>query len=616
VIVSPDICVFHQNGLKTPVILNFVPEIKRAAGVGELVLNNATGDAQGDPLRKYGTRQWYLSWFVLLSLLVFSSARGEEKPLNASPVTVLKSTGTAQSVGGGAPCRGKLHLAVYVSDMGTMDPHFASGSPDRMVADMIFNGLLRYKPGEAPIIEPDLAVSIPEPEMVGGRQVWTFRLRKGVMFHPGPSTGAYELTADDVVFSLRKSADPAHSAYAGEYQGMTFEKLDAYTVRIALDKPVSSILFLPKIADYAGGFIVSKKAVKAMGYEAFKNHPVGTGPFMFESYDPGKRLSLKANKQYFRGRPRLKGVKIYFLPQMAERWDGLLAGEFDVIVGSGEKGWFEKMKQEPHVRLDVHGVGEVITLYLNTSLKPLNDVRVRKAIAYALDRKAFLREFNGIFVEAAYSPVPAHYLPGGMDEKEVTYFHLDYAENLEKARQLLADAGYKDGFSLDLVSSKARIYIVNYEVLRAQLARIGIRCNIKVVSHAEMHKLIRRGAYPLVLYGAWRPNADAYLTRFFHSDSIVVTGARPDTNFSHYEKVDRLIEAARLEIDPQKQINLWKQAQIRILSDVAACPLFQAKQFYVRRDCVEYGHPVKASMALYPQITEKTRFTLGRGVKE
>jgi len=166
------------------------------------------------------------------------------------------------------------------------------------------------------------------------------------------------------------------------------------------------------------------------------------------------------------------------------------------------------------------------------------------------------------------------------------------------------------------VSSKARIYIVNYEVLRAQLARIGIRCNIKVVSHAEMHKLIRRGGYPLVLYGAWRPNADAYLTRFFHSDSIVVTGARPDTNFSHYDKVDRLIEAARLEIDPQKQINLWKQAQIRILSDVAAYPLFQAKQFYARRDCVEYGHPVKASMALYPQITEKTRFALGRGVKE
>ncbi len=552
------------------------------------------------------TRQWPLFWIVLVTTLVFSVARGEE----------LKSTGASQKGDGGAPCKGELRLAVHVSDLGTMDPHFAAGSQDRMVADMVFNGLLRYKPGEAPVIEPDLAESIPEPKMVGGKQVWVFRLRRGVMFHPGPLTGAYELTADDVVFSLRKSADPAHSAYAGEYGGMNFEKLNTYTVRIALDKPISTILFLPKIADYAGGFIVSKKAVEAMGYEGFKRHPVGTGPFMFESYDPGKRLCLKANKQYFRGRPHLKGVEIYFLPQMTERWDGLLAGEFDVIVGSGEKGWLEKMEQEPHVRLDVHGVGEVITLYLNTSLKPLNDVRVRKAIAYALNRQAFLRGVNGSLIEAAYSPVPAQYLPGGMGKKEVTYFHLDYAENLEKARQLLAEAGYKDGFSLDQVSSKKRIYRVNYEILRAQLARIGILCNIRVVSHATMHRLIRQGVYPLVLYGAWRPNADAYLTRFFHSDSIVATGARPDTNFSHYDKVDRLIEAARLEIGPEKQINLWKQAQIRILSDVAAYPLFQAKQFYARRDRVEYGHPVVATMALYPQITEKTRFAVDLGVKE
>ena len=112
---------------------------------------------------------------------------------------------------------------------------------------------------------------------------------------------------------------------------------------------------------------------------------------------------------------------------------------------------------------------------------------------------------------------------------------------------------------------------------------------------------------PIVVYNAWRPNADVFLTRFFHSDSIVVTGAKPDTNFSHYDKIDDLIEAARLETDPGRQIELWKQAQIKILADMAAYPLHYYNMVHARRNYIEYGHEVVSTMALYPQITEKTR---------
>ncbi|MBW2605213.1 MAG: hypothetical protein JRE28_13020 [Deltaproteobacteria bacterium] len=122
-----------------------------------------------------------------------------------------------------------------------------------------------------------------------------------------------------------------------------------------------------------------------------------------------------------------------------------------------------------------------------------------------------------------------------------------------------------------------------------------------------MHKQIRQDVNPIVIYGAWRPNADVFLTRFFHSDSIVITGVKPDTNFSHYDKIDDLIEAARLETDPGRQIELWKQAQIKILADMAAYPLHYFNMVHPRRNYVEYGHKVVATMALYPQITEKTR---------
>jgi peptide/nickel transport system substrate-binding protein len=457
------------------------------------------------------------------------------------------------------------------------------------------------------VIEPDLAEAIPDFKMVDGHQVWSVKLRKGVWFHAGPGVAAHELTADDVVFSLQKSADPEFCAYAGEYAGLTAVAVDRYTVRITPDTPLSAILFLPKLTDYAGGFIVSQNAIRTLGYEGFRQHPVGTGPFVFRYYKPSQKLVLRAHKRYFRGRPLLDGVEFAFIPKVGGREAGLKAGTLDVIMGSGEKGWLEKMAAQPGVRIDTHGVGEVATLYLNTRSKPLDDIRVRRAIACALNRQAFLDTASDQLVGDVYSPVPAPFLPGGISKAEVEKLHLAYPHDLRQARLLMRAAGYASGFTLDLVTSEKRLYRTYYEEMRRQLARINIRCRILVTSHSKMHKQIRRTAMPMVIYVAWRPNADAYLSGFYYSDAIVITGARPDTNFSHYSQIDRLIEAARIEINPTRQIQLWEQAQIRILDDMAAYPIMYTKQCYARRSWVEYGHPLESTMALYPQFTERTR---------
>jgi peptide/nickel transport system substrate-binding protein len=143
--------------------------------------------------------------------------------------------------------------------------------------------------------------------------------------------------------------------------------------------------------------------------------------------------------------------------------------------------------------------------------------------------------------------------------------------------------------------------------MQSQLARIGIDLSIRIVDHAAMHDLIRQDQNPIVIYIAWRPNPDVYLTRFFHSDSIVVTGEKPDTNFSHFDRIDKLIDAARLEVNAQKQIELWKHAQIKILDEMAAYPLLIHNIVFARGSNVDYGHELVSSMALYPQITEKTK---------
>ena len=479
------------------------------------------------------------------------------------------------------------------------------------MADLMFNGLLRYVPGQVPRIEPDLAKEMPTFHMDNGKYVCRVLLKKGVMFHAGPGVPSHEMTADDVVYSLTKSADIKYSAYASNYEGMTVKKTGRYAIEIFIDPPLSTLLFLPKLTDYGGGFIVSKKAIETMGYKAFSRHPVGTGPFAFKEYQPGRKLELTAHKLYFKGKPKLEGIELYLIPELKDREAAFFKGNLDIITGSGEKGWVESIEPQGNVKIDTHGVGEMSIILINTQIKPLDDIRVRKAIAYALDREAFLQGTSPFVSGFVFSPVPIRFVPGGLPGSDIHKLGLDYAQDLKKAKELLIQAGYPDGFTLDLVTSEKRLFQANYLILKQQLSQIGIKCRIEVLSHRDMHRSIRDREHPkpIVIYVAWRPNADAFLSQFFHSDAIPTVGAKSSTNFSYYNKIDKLIEDARVETDLERQTHLWSQAQIMILNDMAALPLMYTLQIYARKPWLDYGYPLESSMALYPQFTEKTCFT-------
>lgn len=506
--------------------------------------------------------------------------------------------------------RPTLRFGLNAQDLGSLDPHFASSTNDRTVVDMVFNALVRFQPGNSNVIEPDLATAVPEPAMANGKQVWTFNLRKGVMCQPGPKSQPYELTADDVVASLQKSADKNRSSYSGDYDGMTFAKTDPYTVTITLDQPLSKTLFLPKVANYSGGYIVCSKALAAMGDDAFKTHPVGTGPFMFGSYAPQDKIELKAWDKYFRGQPKLAGVDLRFMPDISSRENALKAGDLDVAQGTADTEWINRVKGDENLKVDVFGVGEVAFINFNITKKPLDDVRVRQAIAYAINRDDHLALFGGKpAAEEVYSVAPAQLMKGGLTEEQAKAAGVLYEHNVDKAKELLKEAGYADGFSLDVITSEDPAYQKEYQVLQAELGDVGITLNVKVVDHTTYHAQIRKDVNPLTIYVAWRPNADAYLTQFFLSDSIVVTGAKPNTNFSHYTKIDDLIKQARNETDPAKQDQLWQQANTQILKDMVAYPILFTNQVYARSTKVDYGHELVSVYSLNPQITELTSMT-------
>ena len=488
-----------------------------------------------------------------------------------------------------------LNIGIKSADMGVLDPHLSATTANLPIMDAIFNGLVRFKPGTVDLerIEPDLAESwTASPD----GKVWTFQLRKGVQFHHDFG----EMTAEDVVFSFNKASAKETSRWSSDYKAFEkVEALDPYTVRITLKNNVPSLLGL--VINFHGGMIVSKKAVEKYG-DDFKLNPVGTGPFAFNEYVPKQRTVLTANPKYFRGKPKIDKIVYRFVPVDQAREMAFVKGELNMIEGSKQDWWVDKMRQNKDVLVDALPPGELTVVYFNLSRKPLDNLKVRQALAYALNRKDF-RETYGLSITAdAVSPVGPGYL-GFTDDVE------KYDYDVEKAKNLLKEAGYPDGFDLgEFVTSP--IYLNSAELLQNQLKQIGVTFTIQMVDHPTMHKMIRKDVNALVPYGCARfPVADSLLTQFFHSDSIVgkPTGV---TNFSHYGEaipgVDDLIESARVEPDTEKQKALWVKAQQKIMEDVPCYPLRVTFVVFARKKNIDLGYEPESNITLHYQITEKT----------
>ena len=497
-----------------------------------------------------------------------------------------------------------LRLAANASDVLNLDPHFSTTFQDWIVRDMVFNALIRYVPGDASRFEPDLATEMPSSTMNDdGTQSWTFTLRDDVVVHPTDVTDAYTLSAADVVFSFTKAGDPEKSGWASDYEPWTIEAVDDVTVTITLPEPQTETLFFPKISNYLCGHIVPQEPYEALGADAFVMHPVGTGPFRFESHTPQNNIMLAAHDDYFRDRPQLAGVEIRFIADATSRELALQAGDVDVIAGLQESQWVEKWDEDPSIEVDVFGVGEVLVLNLDTQHDILSDPRVREAIFLAISREGHAALAGEMVSKIVYSVAPYDVVPGGLSQEEAAEAGVEFPQDIDRARELLAEAGYPDGFDLDLVTSEIPVYRQHYEILAEELRQIGITVSLEVVQHPAMHELIREDRNAIVFYSVFRPSSDFYLSHFFTTESGVV-------NFANYN-VDELRDEARAESDPDRQIELWKQAWIEIQGNCAATGLLYNNNVYARSSRVDYGHEVRQSMHLYPNITERTSLDNG-----
>lgn len=488
----------------------------------------------------------------------------------------------------------QLRVAISAADAGQLDPHLTSKTPDVALLQWMFNGLVRFKPGsiDPNSIEPDLAEKwTTSPD----GKVWTFQLRKGVKFH-----GDYgELTAQDVVFSIQRAMNPKTSAFSSEFAEVkAVEAVDPYTVKITLTEPVP--FFLGRVSNYHAGMIVSKKAAEALG-EKFMTNPIGTGPFMFEEYKSKQYVSCTANKQYFRGAPKIDKIIYRYIPSTSSRELAFRSGEIDLFYGDRDQRWVERMRTNKDTTVDVFGPGEHRSLHFNMTMKPFDDIRVRRAIAHAINRDEVVQFLGKDVAEPAWSVVPNRYL--GQTLEGVPKY--DY--NPEKAKALLKEAGYPDGFPVKVLITNIESLLKPMQVIQEQLRRVGIKVELEVLEHATWHAQIRKNLSPMVLYGAARfPVADSYLTEFYHSRSII-GGPKAVTNFSHTKVADKEIDEARIEPNAQKQLAIWKGAQNKILDECPAIPVFELLQVWGRRANLDYGNTLTGSLNLGPVLDEKTQ---------
>jgi len=500
--------------------------------------------------------------------------------------------GLVLGAGGAAAQERTLRVGINGADIGQIDPHRAQATQDRILASWMFNALVRFPPGSADpaAIEADLAERW---EASADGLTWTFHLRRGVMFH-----GEWgELTAEDVRYSLMRAADPQRSSFAGEFRALDrVDAVDPYTVRVVFRGPVPSVLGL--LSNYQGGFIVSRRADTEMG-AAFRTRPVGTGPFAFAEHVTLRHVILRAHERYHRGRPQIDRIEYRFIPSDATRELAYTAGEVDLFIGRRDQRWVERMRAAPNTVVDIFRPAEYRTLHLNTRIAPLDDRRVREAVARAINVQQIVQFVGADVAIPGRSVVP----PGSLGE---TGDGWAYAHDVARARALLAEAGHPNGITIRAVVSNISTQHPIMELIQAQLRRAGITLDMSVVDHATYHAQIRQDLSQITFYGAARfPVADAYLNEFYHSRARIGTPTAA-LNLSHCTVADADIEAAQTT-DQARQIAAWQAAQRRIHEAICAIPLFDLMQVWVRSARLDLGYTLTGAMNLSPMLTEATR---------
>ena len=437
-----------------------------------------------------------------------------------------------------------------------LDPALSHQGTVGAVLRNIFQVLVRYKFNSSMDLEGDLAESW---SSSNDGLVYTFKLRDNIQWHKGFG----KVTAQDVKFSFDRILDPqTRSVFIGEV-GATVKNVrvvDDRTVEISLKHRDAT--FLHKCVRPRPVAIVSRKAVEKYGKD-FNRNPIGSGPFVFESISR-EQVVLTANKDYYEGPPKIDKVIWKIIPDMDTLVMALLTGDVDMIwIFPREKTFLDRIKAG-NCKLQVINRGAWLQLLINPKIEPLGDIRVRRALAHAINRDEIITYVLSGMAEKLNSLVPKGYF--GHTEIGLQRYEYDP----QKAKELLAQAGYPKGLEITFNSWNSPTAIPTVTAIVGQLDKVGIRVNLDTADNPAYMKKVTGGTAAVAPYLASRsPDADFPLMNFFHT-----AGFSPGTNLMRYNKCDMDIDKARGELDKNKRIQTYHEIQKKLMEDLPAIPLF------------------------------------------
>ena len=446
----------------------------------------------------------------------------------------------------------------------TLDPGVAAGTQAQTVRIQIMETLVQMN-AETAAIEPLLAEKW---EVSADNLTWTFHLRQGVKFHDGS-----QMTAKDVVASIGRIIDPkagmGRAADLREIKEIT--AVDDNTVKVVTAEPSGTLL---RALALDSASVLSAASIEKFGKDIGWK-PVGTGPFKLKSHVAEQSISLVRNDDYWGKKAVATEITFKTVPEASTRLTMLESGEADVIVDvPGFE--VERLKNTDGIGLIQRSNTRLGHLGINVSKAPFDKALVRQALNYAIDRKAIVAGILrgvGVPADSIIASTVLGYQPQTM-----------YSYDPKKAKELLAEAGYPNGFDVKIRTPQGRYYMDRETVvaIQAQLAAVGIKAQVEVIDWSTYLTLLRKpqaeNDTQLYWLGWESGTADIsiILNTVFDSQRMPPNGW--NTMFYSNPKVDELRVAIAREVDNDKRMKLAGEIQNVIMTDAPWVPLYSYVQ--------------------------------------
>ncbi|HEY8424826.1 MAG TPA: glutathione ABC transporter substrate-binding protein [Limnochordales bacterium] len=453
---------------------------------------------------------------------------------------VALALGLALTLGSGALAQGPELVVAQGADAVSLDPHRTNDQPSSRVMRQIYDTLLVQ--GEDLQLYPGLATE--------WRQLsptrWEFKIRQGVRFHNGDV-----LTAHDVKFTFDRLRDPATAAPGAFILSpvANVEVVDDYTIVIETSYPFAPLL---NHLAHTTTSILSRNAVTRAGDAYGTRVVVGTGPFRFEEWVTGSHIVLSRNPDYWGGEVKPGRVVFRAIPEGTVRAIELETGAVDLAYNIEPQ---DELRLADVPGIDLVRVETLSTTYIgfNARKPPFNDARVRQAINHAINVDAIIEHIYTGQASRAAGPI-SQMVWGAHPELR------PYEYNPERARQLLAEAGYPNGFKTTIWTNDNPLRMQIAEVVQSDLRKVGIDVEVNVMEWGAYLRETAQGNHDMFILGWVTVTADADygLYSLFHSSTFGDPGNR--TFWSH-PRVDELLDLGRTTADPQVRLRAYREAQ-------------------------------------------------------